>query len=270
MKKSIVCKKMRRGEIILTAKLNFMNPNLAELIGYFGFDCLWICNEHQGIDRSMLENIIRTARITGMDMLIRTGFGNHTDLIQPLEMGAQGLMIPHIHSVEQVREIIRESKFYPCGLRGMDCVNGDADQGMVSIRDYVEFARENTFIAVQIEDKEALAQVDQIAAVKGLDMIFIGPKDFSQAVGDPGNVHHPEVWEAILRCSEACDRHHIYCATSGLGDSDYMRRLIDNGVKFLTGPSDYGAVMQGLKSDVEKYGKLGFTFRKYSNSTNRP
>lgn len=83
MKKSVVREKMRRGEIILTAKMNFMNPNLAELMGHMGFDCLWICNEHQAIDRSMLENIIRTGKITGMDMLVRTGAGDHTDLIQP-------------------------------------------------------------------------------------------------------------------------------------------------------------------------------------------
>ncbi len=264
MKKSVVCEKMRNGEIILTAKLNFMNPNLAELIGYFGFDCLWICNEHQGIDRSMLENIIRTCKITDMDMLIRTGHGSHTDLIQPLEMGAQGLMIPHIESVKQVEEIIREAKFHPYGLRGMDCVNGDADQGMASIPEYIEFAVNNTFIAVQIEDEDALAQVDKIAAVPGLDMIFLGPKDFSQAIGDPGNTRSPKVWDAIMRCSEACNKHGIYCATSGMGDPEYMTKLIENGVKFLTGPSDYGAVMRGLKSDVEKYSKLGFTFREYN------
>lgn len=263
MKKSIVCEKMRKGEIILTAKLNFMNPNLAELIGYFGFDCLWVCNEHQGIDRSMLENIIRTAKISGMDMMIRTGYGDHTDLIQPLEMGAQGIMIPHIASVSQVEEIVRESKFHPYGLRGMDCVNGDADQGMASLDEYIEFARNNTFVVVQIEDEDALAQVDKIAAVKGLDVIFLGPKDFSQAIGDPGNTSNPKVWDAIMRCSEACARHNIYCATPG-GDAEYTRKLIDNGVKFIAGPSDYGAITRGLKADVEKYRDLGFQFRPYS------
>ncbi|RRJ95699.1 aldolase [Opitutaceae bacterium TAV4] len=264
MKKSIVREKMRRGEIILTAKLNFMNPNLAELIGYYGFDCLWICNEHQGIDRSMLENIIRTSKITGMDMLIRVPHASHADLIQPLEMGAQGIMVPHIESVKQTEKVIRDAKFHPHGLRGMDCVNGDCDQGMAPIPEYIDFARDNTFIAVQIEDEEALAQVDKIAAVPGLDMIFLGPKDFSQAIGDPGNVRNPKVWDAIRRTSDACNKHGIYCATSGLGDPEYMAKLIANGVKFLTGPSDYGAVTRGLKADVEKYSKLGFTFRSYN------
>ena len=263
MKKSIVCEKMRKGEVILAAKMNFMNSNLAELMGHMGFDCLWICNEHQGIDRSMLENIIRTGKISGMDMLIRTGHGSHTDLIQPLEMGAQGLMIPHIKSAEQVKHIVHEAKFHPFGLRGMDCVNGDADQGMASVDEYIEFARNNTFLAVQIEDEAVMAQVDDIASVDGLDMIFLGPKDFSQSIGEPGNVRHPKVWDAIMKTSEACARHGIYCATSGLGDLEYMKKLIDNGVKFIPALSDYGVMVQGLKDAKEKYGQLGVEFRKY-------
>ena len=265
MKKSVVREKMRNNELILAAKLNFMNPNLAELIGYFGFDCLWVCNEHQGIDRSMLENIIRTKRITNMDMMIRTARGDHTDIIQPLEMGAQGLMIPHINTPEEVERIIFDGKFHPFGARGMDCVNGDADQGMADMDYYVKFQNDNTFIAVQIEDPNALDKVDEIASVKGLDMIFIGPKDFSQSVGEPGKVRHPKVWEAIERCSKACNDNNIYCGTSGLGgDPEYVKKLISIGVRFVTGPSDYGAVVNSMKNDVEKFSKLGFTFREYT------
>ena len=99
MKKSVVREKMRRGEIILTAKMNFMNPNLAELIGLMGFDCLWICNEHQAIDRSLLENIIRTARITGIEperihrelhkgrIVIVAGFQGITDSMEVTTLG---------------------------------------------------------------------------------------------------------------------------------------------------------------------------------------
>jgi len=265
MKRSIVCEKMRRGEVILTAKLNFMNPNVAELMGYFGFDCLWICNEHQGIDRSNLENIIRTGKITGTDMLIRTGFGSHTDLIQPLEMGAQGLMIPHIESVDQVKRLVEHAKFAPYGMRGLDCVNGDADQGMYrNAPDYIKFAQENTFLVVQIEDEAALAHVDEIAAVPGLDMLFVGPLDFSQSIGEPGNVRHPKIFDAIRRVSEACAKHGKYAATPGLGDPAYIKKLVENGVKFIAGFSDYDILVTGLKQKLEEYKAMGlFSFRDY-------
>ena len=152
MKKSIVREKMSKGAPILAAKINFMNPDMAELIGYAGYDVLWICNEHAYINPDTLKNILRTAKITGIDMMVRTSYGkgDYTDLIRPLEAGAQGLMIPHIHDKEQLEFIVRECKFHPLGMRGVDAVNQDADQGYASMLDYMKFANDNTFIVAQI------------------------------------------------------------------------------------------------------------------------
>lgn len=264
MKKSVVCEKMRRGENIMVAKHNFFNAELAELIGYMGYDALWICNEHEMVDRSLLASILRGAKITGTDMMVRLSAADYTDLIQPLEAGAQGLMIPHVHKVEQLRWIAKETKFQPRGMRGMDCVNQDADQGMADTLDYIKFANENTFIVAQIEDDEALQHVDEFAAVEGIDVIFLGPADYSHSIGMPCQFHHPKVHDAIKKCAEACAKHGIYCGTVGFGDIEFCRQLVDWGVKFITGPSDYGIVKQGFLKDVKKYEDSGlFTFRHY-------
>ena len=202
-----------------------------------------------------------------MDIMVRKAISNHADAIQILEMGAQGLMIPHIESVSHAARIVDYCKFHPIGNRGLDVVNGDADQGMVGIKEYIEFQNKNTFICVQIEDPAALDQVNEIASIEGIDMIFLGPKDFSQAIGYPGEVRHPKVWEAIVRTAEACIKAKKVCGTSGLGgDEEYTARLKDIGVKFFTGPSDYGAITTSFSRDVEKYKKLGFTFREYAGS----
>ena len=265
MKKCIVREKMRRDEPVMCIKQNFMNPNLTELIGYSGVDCIWICNEHQAIDRSLLENMTRTCKISGADIMIRTSFaGNYTDLIQPLEFGAQGLMIPHIHSAEQVRTIVRECRFHPLGMRGIDGVNQDADQGMCPLEEYLRFANDNTFIMVQIEDVEALSHVDEIASVPGLDIVFLGPCDFSQSIGHPGEIHHPKVWDAIMRTSEACAKYGVYCGTPGLGDPEYVQRLLENNVKFVAGIADWDILRDGLDNELGKYTHLGFTRRAYN------
>lgn len=264
MKKSIVCEKIRRNEPIMCIKQNFMHANLTELIGYAGFDCVWICNEHIAIDRSLLENMTRGGRISGTDIMIRTAFGsNYTDLIQPLEFGAQGLMIPHIRSAEQVRTIVRECRFHPLGLRGIDAVNEDADQGMCPLDKYLEFANANTFIMVQIEDTDALEHVDEIAAVPGVDIVFLGPADFSHSIGRPGEVRHPKVFDAILRTAEACARHGVCCGTPGLGDPEYTAKLLKNGVRFIAGIADWDMIHDALALEVEKYKELGFAFREY-------
>ena len=267
MKKSIVCEKLRKGEPIMVAKHNFFNAELAELIGYCGYDALWICNEHEMIDRSLLASILRGAKISGIDMLVRlSASADYTDLIQPLESGAQGLMIPHVHKVEQLKWIAKETKFYPRGMRGMDCVNQDADQGMADTLEYIKFANDNTFIVAQIEDEDALQHADEFAAVDGIDVLFIGPADYSESIGLPGQARHPKVVDAVKRCAEACARHGKCCGTVGFGDIEFCRQLIDWGVKFITGPSDWGIIKNGFAADVKKYEDSGlFKFRHYPN-----
>ena len=94
MQRSRVREKMRRQEPVLCTAIHFPNASLAEMIGRFGFDCLWVCTEHVATDMSLLEHIVRAGRLTGMDVMVRVVRGNHDDLIRPLEMGAKGLMIP--------------------------------------------------------------------------------------------------------------------------------------------------------------------------------
>ena len=266
MKKSIVCEKLRKGQPVMVAKQNFFSPEMAELIGYIGWDALWLCNEHEMIDRTVLASILRGAKITGIDMMVRLSAADYTDLIQPLEAGAQGLMIPHVHTADQLRWIVKETKFQPLGLRGMDCVNQDADQGMANTLDYIKFANENTFIVAQIEDEDALQHVDEFASVEGIDVIFIGPADYSHSIGLPGQPRHPKVVDAVKRCADACARHGRVCGTVGFGDIDFCRQLIDWGVKFITGPSDWGIVKNGFTAEAKKYEDSGlFTFRHYPN-----
>ena len=266
MKTSIVREKMRRGEPVLLAKMNFATPDMAELIGYAGYDALWICNEHAYIDPETMKNILRTAKITGIDMLVRTSFGqgDYTDLIQPLEAGAQGLMIPHIHERAQLEFIVKECKFHPLGRRGVDAVNQDADQGYYPLKDYIKFANDNTFIVAQIEDPDALEKADDLASVEGIDVLFLGPSDYAHSIGKPGEFRCAEVSKALEKLAGICEKHGIYCGTVGFGDPEFCRKMIDSGIKFLSGPSDYGICYNGFKTDVDKYKQAGlFSVREY-------
>ncbi len=131
---SRVREKMRRNEPVLCTATHFPNACLTEFIGLFGFDCLWVCTEHIAIDRSVLEHVIRAGRITGMDIMVRVARGNHDDLIQPLELGAKGLMVPRLRTPDEVRQIVYDAKFYPLGRRGIDAAGPDADYAMVPSR----------------------------------------------------------------------------------------------------------------------------------------
>lgn len=266
MNPSRVKQKLKAGKAVLCAANHFSNPNIVELIGQVGYDCVWICNEHVGINRETLEHQIRAARLTNMDAMIRIVRGNHDDLIQPLEMGAKGLMIPRIRTAEEAARIVYDAKFAPVGMRGIDGVNPDADMGMVPFTEYLAFSNDNTFLNLQIEDADAVDRIDELASVKGIDILFIGPTDLSQSYGIPGEIQHPRILEAIKRTVAACARHGIACGTPGI-NPEYGKKLLDLGVRFLAGPGDFGLLRGGFLAATESWGKLGFTFEKPAGSS---
>ncbi len=255
MRKSKTLQKLRSGEPVFCLKSIYAEPDIVEMMGYMGTDVVWICNEHIGIDPEKLKNVIRAGRAGDIDVMVRRAFGNYDDLIQPLEMGAAGLMIPHCINAEMVQSIVHQTRFHPLGQRGVDGVGGDSRFGTVTGVEYTAGANNETFIMVQIEDAEAVDEIEAIAAVPGIDIIFIGPADLSQSLGCPGDFRNGKIRDAIKRTVAACEAEGKWCGTSGL-DLEYMRELLDIGVRFLTVTSDFGMIRKGVASALEQCAQL--------------
>ncbi len=260
MPASIVKRKLAEGKPILVNKVNFHNPALVEMVGLLGFDCVWLCNEHIAADQSMMAGMLRACRVSGMDCVIRVGQDCYADMMRFLELGANGLMIPHITDAASLEKVIDVAKFPPLGHRGIDAVSADADFGMIPLTEYIKFANEQTFIVAQIEDTQGLENVEEIAAVKGVDVVFVGPADLSLNMGIPGQLKHPDIINAINRVVTACRNSGIVCGTPGL-DPDHSKKLLDMGVRYITGTSDYGILIRGFRDVREKYRQIGFDFR---------
>jgi 4-hydroxy-2-oxoheptanedioate aldolase len=255
MRRSKTLAKLRAGKTVMCLKNTFVHPDIVEMMGYLGIDCIWICNEHIGINPESLRNVIRSGRAADTDVMIRRPFGYYDDLIQPLEMGAAGLMIPHCASAAMAREVVRAAKFQPIGKRGVDGVSGDSFFGMTGGREYMEFANRETFIMAQIEDEEAIDEIDAIAAVDGIDIIFVGPADLSHSLGFPGEFKHPKVQDAISKALAAAQKHHKFCGTPGL-DDEYTKDLIRRGVKFITYGGDWGLLKKGFSAMRDRFHAL--------------
>ncbi len=260
MKKSIVKQKLKNGEPVLVNKICFFNAELVELIGMMGFDCLWICNEHAPIDASLLKEMIRAGRVSGMDCMIRTGESSYDDFIRFLEMGANGLMVPHLRDAEHAREIVRRSKFPPIGERGIDGISADADFGLLPTNEYIRQANDETFIVLQIEDMGVLERIEEIAEVEGIDVLFVGPADLSLSMGIPDAVKDPKILKVIERVVRACDGKSVVCGTPYI-DTEHCKKLMDMGVKFFTGVSDNGILRTGFANFKKTIEGAGFSFR---------
>ena len=257
---SIVKKKLKAKEPVLAAKVNFMSPQVVELLGMMGFDCLWICNEHLYADQRLLDHLTLACRASGMDTMLRRNIAGYHDLLQPLEMGVHGFMIPRVRSIEYLKKIVDDVKFPPQGKRGLDGVNADANYGLMPVQDYMHFSNSQTFIVAQIEDVEAIPLIDQVAAVEGVDVVFIGQGDMSVSMGMAGQVRHPRILEVVDQVANSCARHGKTAGVPAL-NADDATAMIEKGFGFFTTGADYRFIKNGLLALRKDFSSIGFKFR---------
>lgn len=234
-------RKLRSGEAVICTKMNTADPVIMDMIGLLGFDCVWMCNEHVALDWDRLGHLIRTASMNDMDSMVRVAKGSYSDFIRPLELGTSGLMVPHCKDEAEVQQVVQQTRFPPQGRRPFDGGNSDGNYTLTPISDYLRQANENTFVIVQIEDAEAIDRIDGIAAVEGIDALFVGPGDLSLSLGVPGQTKHPKIVETIARVAEACRKHGKHWGLPVTAET--VAEHIKMGARFLA----CGADVLGLK-----------------------
>jgi 4-hydroxy-2-oxoheptanedioate aldolase len=242
---SVVRKKIAAGDIVLTAKACYADPELIELLASSGFDAVWLCLEHKRVDPALMYSLIQACRLGGADALVRVKPANHADLLWLLESGARGLMLPRVRHPDEVRAIVEAMKFFPEGRRGSDAIHADAGLGRMSLADYTVSANRETFLIVQIEEPDVVPHLDAIAAMPGVDALFVGPCDLTLGLGQTGPFDGPEVMQIVDAVAAACRRHGkragIPCA------ADQVARYRALGYTFFNVISDYRCVAQGVK-----------------------
>lgn len=245
MRPSRVLARLRAGEVVSCIKLNLADPRVAEIAGACQFDCIWNDLEHVANDLDAIANQIRAAKMFDLDTIVRVPRGSYSDLIRPLEMDAAGIMVPHVMSAADAREVARRTKFYPIGRRPIDGGNSDGSYCMIPVREYIEQANRERFVIVQIEDPEPMDELEAIAQVEGIDMLFFGPGDFSHGIGDPGNLANPRVEDACRRVAEVACRHGKFAGT--VGTVQTMPALVEMGYRFLNIGADVIALSNAFR-----------------------
>ena len=252
-RKSRVLEKMRSGGKALSYKLNLGDPRAAEIAALSGFDAIWICQEHVPTDHSTMCNQILAAKAYDCDCIVRVAKGCYSDYIRPLEADATGIMIPHLMSLEEAEELVHQVRFSPIGLRPLDGGNADGLYCKLSYKEYLQFSNENRMVIVQIEDPEPLSQLDEICKLPGIDMIFIGPGDFSQAIGDTGNFQNPEIARVSRLIVETA---HKYGKFAGTVSVPSLKECYEAGYDFVNCGADVTAISQNCESIRKMYDEI--------------
>jgi 4-hydroxy-2-oxoheptanedioate aldolase len=252
MRRSRVLARLRAGEVASCFKLNLADPRAAEIAAMAGFDCVWTGMEHVPNDLSDVQNQILAAKAYGVDTLCRVPRGSYSDYIRPLEMDAAGIMVPHVMSLEDAKNVVRMTRFHPIGRRAADGGNADAAYCAVPFADYLEQSNRERFIILQIEDPEPLDELEAIADLPGYDMLLFGPGDFSHSIGAPGQMDHPEIQAARERIAEVANKYGKFAGT--VGAPSQKQSLIDMGYRFLSLGADVVGLSRYCREIAEAFG----------------
>lgn len=191
--------RLKAGETVLGCFVRYPNASLVELLGYQPWDFLVFDGEHGTLEPRDCENMVRAAELRNVTPLVRVTTNQSHIILRLLDTGAQGLHVPWVNSAAEAEAAVQSVKYHPRGVRGLAGVRA-ADYGQrAPFSEYVQQANAETLVVIHIETAEAVEQLPQIAAIEGVDVIFVGPMDLSQSYGVPGQSNHPLVLGAIDR-----------------------------------------------------------------------
>ncbi len=223
---------LRSGRTLIGVFVEIPSPQVVEALGLGGFDFVIVDREHGSIDLGRTEDMIRAAAAAGVTPMVRVARCDPVDIRQPLDMGAAGVHVPQIESAEMARAAVRAAKFHPLGERGLQPFVRAASYRSYPTAEYLRRANEETAVVLHIEGTRGVAELPEILAVEGVDVVFLGPYDLSQAMGVPGEVAHPRV-EEKMRVAVASARAAGKMVGTFCDDMASARRWRDAGVSYL-------------------------------------
>jgi 4-hydroxy-2-oxoheptanedioate aldolase len=222
--------RLAQGDVLLGASVVFSDPRVTEALAP-SVDFVWLELEHALIGPEAVVGHVLAARGADAPLLMRVPSGTTAAVKPALDSGVQGLVVPQIRTVDEVRSVVDDVRYVPVGRRGVGPVRPSL-YGRLTPQEVVAASAEDVFLAVQIETVDALAAVEDIAAVPGVDSLVVGPTDLSASMGLLGQYDHPEVVEAIGRIVAAA-RANDLSVGAGVGTSALAAVLIRAGAQWI-------------------------------------
>ncbi len=195
--------KLKSGQTVFGCFVRYPDPGLVEFLSYQGWDFFVFDAEHGTIEPRDGENMARAAETNDITALVRVPAAQQHILLRYLDVGAQGVQVPWIHTAADAINAVRFVKYQPQGVRGLAGARA-ADYGQrAPYADYIKEANKETMVIVQMESPEAVANIREIVRVPGIDVIFIGPTDLSNSYGAANDLKNEQLQQALQQITEA-------------------------------------------------------------------
>lgn len=242
-------RRLRAGNSLLGTLITIPSTEVVEIMSLSGFDWLFLDMEHGAFDIVSCQKMIQA--VGGRSScLVRVSELNESKIKQVLDIGAEGVIIPRVNTAEEAECLVAYCKYPPKGQRGVGAARA---QGYgLSFEEYVENANDQLLVVVQIEHIEGVKNIEEITAVEGIDVIYIGPYDLSASMGYMGQLNHPEVLEAIEVVENVCKEKSIALGYFG-PNPDAVLFFKNKGYQLLTCGTDTGFLANGAKAVIDAF-----------------
>lgn len=224
--------KLLSGQPAFGVSVMFPSPHIVDIVGRLGFDWALIDCEHGSISLESVELMVMAAEAAGITPVARPAVNSFEAIGQLMDRGVMGVQVPHVNNAEDARRAVEAVKYHPQGERGLAAGVRSASYGYgMSMSEYAEQSNRETLVCVQLEEGEAVKNVEQIVGVEGVDVFFVGPSDLSQSLGYPGRPDTPAVREAmdgVFAAIAAAGK-----VSGSAGNADATRRYLNQGVTYL-------------------------------------
>ena len=238
-------KKLKQGEVCIGPGITLTDPLVTEVLAD-EVDFLWYDLEHCPLSHDVLNGHLLAARGRYKPSIVRVPVGEVGIIKQVLDSGANGIVVPQVKTVEEIREIVSLCYYPPKGQRGFG-PRIPSDFGRIDGNEVMKQANASVFVSVMIETVEALDSIDEIVNIEGLTSVVIGPADLSIAMGIPNELTNPKLISAIKKIVKAANARGVFVG-AGLGaDKEYAKFLVSLGVQWLQLGSDFGYLIHSIR-----------------------
>jgi 2-keto-3-deoxy-L-rhamnonate aldolase RhmA len=237
------------GISIGTFIFEFCTTGIGRLAANAGAEFAIFDMEHTGWSMETIKMLMASSRSVDLVPLVRIPATEYHFAARALDMGAMGIMIPMCESAEQAKKLVASSKYPPVGKRGAAFVVAHDDYQPGNIVEKISSANQQTLMIAQIETVDGLKNVDAIATVEGIDVLWIGQTDLSTSLGIPGQFDHPLFKDAVKKVVDSCNRHGKVAGFMPLSIAE-GKQFMDQGFRMLAYGGDLWLYLATLKQGI--------------------
>ena len=250
---NVTKERLEAGEVTIGfSVMHSRTVNIAKIAKSCGYDWLWVDAEHGFMSTQTATDMCVAALDCGITPIVRVPGPEDFHVGKMLDGGAQGIIFPHINNAEEAQHAVRSTKYPPKGHRSHTGAKPQLGFERVSIAESIKIVNENILVGTMLETQEGIDNVEEIAAVEGVDILFIGTQDLSIDMGIPGELNHERIHQAYEKMIATAVKNGKSAGMGGVYDNSLIPVYIDMGVGFVLAGTDYEFMVNAARERADQ------------------